>query len=110
MGTLTISSKHSETVFSYVENDYTLEGTIQIDSNTNDITGFNSSVSKKVNEVQTNCGSISSNYSTTGLSYNLYNMYIDDLIAIPTIVKNCIAALTTSTSTAKTSSTSDVEK
>ncbi len=97
MGTLKINSRHSEAGFSYVEDSYTLQGNAQADTKTTVMTSFNASVYKTTDGSQTVVGSVSTNYDQSkgedGLSYNFYNMGINDIIAVAPIVKNCAEAI-----------------
>lgn len=109
MGTLTVNSKHSDSQFSYVEGAYTLDGNAQTDISTSVMTSFNAQVNKTVDGVSQYAGYVSSNYDQSkgdeGLSYNLSNMGIDDIIAVAPIVKNCAQALAESETKAEDDTT-----
>lgn len=97
MGKLTINSKHSDSSFEYTEESYTLRGNAQSDIATSVMTQFNATVFKTTDGMETTVGSVSTNYDQSkgdaGLSYNFYNMGLDDIIATAPIVKACAEAL-----------------
>lgn len=97
MGTLTVQSKHSDSQFSYVEGAYTLRGNAQTDISTSVMTSFSAQVFKTDGGAETAVGNVSTNYDQSrgddGLSYNFYDMGLDDVIAAAPVVKDCAEAL-----------------
>lgn len=101
-GTLTISSKRSETTFAYSSADgkYILRGSAQTKTDTTVMTSFNATAYKIGEGTEASCGSVSTNYDQSkgddGLQFNVYNMSINDLIAVAPIIKECAEALANS--------------
>lgn len=113
MGTLTINNRHSEAGFSYVEGVYTLRGNSQTDTKTTVMTSFNAVVYKTSDSTEQSVGNVSTNYDQSkgesGLSFNFYNMGIDDIIAVSPIVKNCAEAIAAQEKTATETKTETTE-
>lgn len=97
MEKLTINSKHSDSSFEYTEGSYKLAGNSQTDIATSAMTQFNATVFKTTDGVENTIGGVSTNYDQSrgeeGLSYNFYNMGLDEIIAVAPIVKACAEAL-----------------